>query len=187
MELVQKVLTRYKQAAGYVLGPGGLEKPGGTKITMQEGAAYYMGASTSPKFIVLTQVFNDTLKYKEYPFTGPERTIERWIAAELIDKGTRRHIQTYGKHMDPELKRSMLSLLSGGKGRKENLEDYKPVTVEVAPADDLKGQDLWDAAEEYGGVASLTIGGENVYEIDTQQKRVHEIKNDRRFKFLKVK
>lgn len=186
--LPERVAARFKEAAGMVLGPGGLEKPGGTGVTLQEGAAYYLGASSSPKFIILTKVGDDMLRYKEYPFTGKEYTIQRWIGADLIEKGTKTHLRQYGRYMDPGLKKSMESLLRGGKGRKEKIDDYRPVTVMVEPADDLKGQDLWRAAEEYGGVAGLVGDDDKIYQykIETSKGQVEKIKSDRRFKVLKV-
>jgi hypothetical protein len=184
---VQTLVTRFKQAGPMVLGPRGLEKPVGTGLTLQEGAAYWMGASSSPQMVVLTDVGDKKVKYKTYPFTGSAKEIERWIAADLLARGSATHLRQYGSYMDPELKRSLESLLRGGKGRRENLDDYRPVTMTLAPADDQKGQDLWRAAEEYGGV-----GGEEQddgtmwYIVDAQNRAVEEVKNDPRFKLIKV-
>lgn len=172
-------------AGRFTLGPGGLGEPA-SKITLQDGAAYYLGASSSPNFVILTGVSDDRIRYKSYPFNGSELRMERWIAADLLTKGTETHLKTYGAHMDPDLKRSMASLLRGGKGRKEDIKDYLRVEVTVEATD--KDQDLWYVAEEYGGVGGLIQDdGTTHYVIITDNKRVEQIKNDRRFKILNVK
>ena len=182
----KRIVERFKQAGGYVIGPRGLETPGGKGVTLQEGAAYWMGASSSPQMIALTKVTDDTLKYKAYPFNGGERQIQRWIGADLIEKGTKMHLKTYGRHMDPGLKRSLESLLQGGKGRKEKLDDYKPVQILAKPAAEFEGQDLWRAAEEYGGVGGVEIDDVMHYEIDGSKKQAEKMKSDRRFEIVKV-
>lgn len=185
----QTLVERFKakMAGPMVIGPGGLEKPKGSGLTLQEGAAYWLGASSSPQMVILTDVTDKMVSYKRYPFTGPAQKLERWIASDLLARGTAQHLKQYGSHMDPELKRSLESLLRGGKGRKEDPDDYRPVTITLAPADAQAGKDLWYAAEEYGGV-----GGEEQpdgtmhYLVDTQKKNVDQAKSDPRFKVLKV-
>ncbi len=185
----QNLVERFKAktAGPMVIGPRGLEKPGGTELTLQEGAAYWIGHSSSPQMVVVTDVTDKLVKYKRYPFTGAAQSMERWIFADMAAKGSAQYLRSYGAHMDPELKRSLESLLKGGKGRKENMDDYRPVTMTLAPADSQGSNDLWYAAEEYGGV-----GGEHQddgtmhYVVDTQQKSVEKAKNDPRFKVLKV-
>jgi hypothetical protein len=204
MSLAQRLVARKKQAYAalrlverfkgakapsgpMVIGPKGLQQPGGKSLTLQEGAAYWMGASTSPKMVIVTDVTDDRVKFKSYPFTGGAQTLERWIAADLFAKGSETHLKQYGAYMDPDLKRSLESLLRGGKGRKEDMDDYRPVTMTLAPADDQKGEDLWYAAEEYGGVGGQTQDdGTMYYMVDTEKRNVEKAKNDRRFKVVKV-
>jgi hypothetical protein len=189
---VQKLVERFRGAKAptgpMVIGPKGLQKPGGTNLTLQEGAAYWMGASTSPKMVIVTDVTDDRVKFKSYPFTGSPQVLERWIAADLFAKGTEMQLRQYGAHMDPGLKRSLESLLRGGKGRKEDMDDYHPVTMTLAPADDQKGEDLWYAAEEYGGVGGQhqDDGGMH-YVVDTEKRNVERAKNDPRFRVVEVK
>jgi len=187
LELIHRVASNHVAISRGVLGPGGLMAPGGSKLTLQEGAAYWLGASTSPQMVILTSVGDERVKYKAYPFTGGEKTMERWIAADLLDKGTRTHLKYYGNHMDSGLKHSLESLLRGGKGRKEDPKDYKPVIIQAVASDEFAGQDLWRAAEEYGGVGGLEKDGETIYEISAQNKAAEAMKNDRRFKILSVK
>lgn len=187
--LVKTVVQRYKAAAGRaVLGPGGLERPTGAGITLQEGAAYWLGASSSPQMVILTKVTDDKVRYKAYPFTGSDKGMERWIAADLLYRGSTTHLRDYGRYMDPGLKHSLESLLKGGKGRKEDMDSYRPVTLVLTPADDKKGEDLWYAAEEYGGVGGREDDKEGyVYEVSTSKGVAEKAKNDRRFKVLEVK
>lgn len=171
------------QAKGYVVCAKGLEDPVGPEITLQKGAMYGMGASSSPQTVVLTEVTDSKVKYRTWPFQGGDKTIEAWIARDLLDKGTRTLLKR--RRLDPKLKSSMESLLRGGKGRVEKLEDYKPIEVEVEATDPSK--DEWYAAEEYGNVAGRQDGETMVYIIDMLQKELSELKKDRRFKVLKVK
>lgn len=183
---VQKLISRYKGAAGLVIGPGGLRRPEGTGITLQVGAAYWLGASSSPKMVILTKVTDDMVSYKNYPFTGGEIRLERWIAADLLYRGTTTYLRNAGPHIEPELKRSLEALLRGGKGRKEDIDGYARMVMVLTPADDMKGEDLWRAAEEYGGVGGREGPDGYEYHVNTSKKMVEEAKNDRRFKVLKV-
>jgi hypothetical protein len=145
---------------------------------------YGMGASSSPSLVILTEVSDEKVKYLDYPFNGSPRSIEAWIAKDLLTKGTRTWLKTYGKY-DPKLKSSMESLLGGGKGRSENLNDWKQITVQAVAAD--PGSDEWRTAEEYGNVAGLDSKEHGmIYEIETFQKSLAEIKKDKRLKVLKV-
>lgn len=177
-------------ARGYVLGPSGLEEPVGSQLTLQEGAMYALGASSSPALIIITKVTDDQIRYKRLPFNTPEQRIERWIGADLIERGSKTWLKTHGKHQ-PDLARSMASLLRGGKGRKEKMQDYLPVEVELAPAPGKEDQDLWYEAEQYGGVGGVYRkgkGGNEVmhYVVNTSQGQVEKIKNNRNFKVVKV-
>lgn len=184
--MVRRVATKHLAIQRAVFGPGGLTAPGGKTLTLQEGAAYWMGASTSPQMVILTSVTDDRLKYKAYPFTGGEKTIERWIGADLLERGTRTYLKLYGRHIEPDLRSSLQRLLDGGKGRKEDPKDYKPIKIHAVATDEFDGQDLWRQAEQYGGVGSYEKDGVTVYEISAQNKVLDSIKSDRHFKVIKV-
>lgn len=186
-----RIAARFVTAAGnrFVIGPGGLEEPGGSGINLQKGAMYGLGASSSPTRVVLTDVTDEKVKYVEGPyFQGSARTMEAWIARDLLEKGTRTLLKAYGKYMDPKLRSSMESLLKGGKGRVEKLNDYKPIKVDAVATDPNK--DEWRTAEQYGSVGGReeTIQGKEVmvYEIDSTQGELADIKRDKRLKVLKV-
>ena len=81
----------------------------------------------------------------------------------------------------------MESCLRGGKGKPVDVDDYRPVVVEVTPSDRYKGQDLWREAEEYGNVGGRDDDDEGyIYQISSDNQRVEQLKNDNRFKVLKV-
>lgn len=180
-----RVAAKYvKTAGGYVVGPGGLEAPE-SNITLQKGAMYGLGASSSPNLVILTDVSDTKIKYLNYPYNGSPSTMEAWIAKDLLAKGTRTYLRTYGSHIDKKLKSSMESLLKGGKGISENMNDWKQVTIQAVAAD--PGKDEWRAAEEYGNVGGLDDPEHGqIYEIEAFNSEVPKIKKDKRLKVLKV-
>ncbi len=192
LKLIKNVVTKYAAARrvpqrGVIDFGRGIVAPEGAHITLQKGCPYYLGASSMPDFVILTDVDDDRVSYEKSPFKGNKIRIERWIAADLIAKGTKRGLETYGDVMSPDLKASMVSCLKGGKGRPVDIEDYRPVTVDAIPSEKYKGQDLWRAAEEYGNVGGrYDKEDEMTYEIDTNRLRAEKMKNDSRFQVLKV-
>ncbi len=186
-ESIDRVVNQVVTAAGYVIGPKGLEPASGGGLTLQEGAMYALGASSSPDLVVLTSVSDDRVGYKKYPFNGPERVLTTWIARDLLSQGTSTYLKQRGGQLakfDPDLKRSMESLLKGGKGRKEKLSDYEPIKIH---AEGTVEGDLWYQAEAYGNVGSYTgDDGQTVYEIDAQRKDLERIQADKNFKILKT-
>lgn len=195
LEITRRVVARYVTALGLglapsrgLIGPRGIEKPVGATVTLQEGCAYYLGASSSPQFVILTNVTDDMVAYETHPFNGKKHVMERWIAADLIERGTNQGLKLYGNRLEPSLKQSMVSLLRGGKGtRREDLGDYRPVTIRAVASDRYIGQDLWRAAEEYGNVAGEDDEGiGTIYVIETTKRWSEKMKNDQRFKILKI-
>lgn len=181
-----RVAARFytKEAAGYAIGPGGLT-PTESGITLQKGAMYGLGASSSPSLVILTEVSDSKVKYLTYPFNGSPLSLEAWIAKDLLTKGTRTWLKSHGKYQ-PKTRSSMESLLKGGKGRTENLNDWKEITVQAIAAE--PGKDEWRTAEQYGNVGGIDSDehGE-IYEIEAFQKDLADIKKDKRLKVLKVK
>lgn len=180
-----RVAARFlKSAAGYRIGPSGLEDTE-SGITLQKGAMYGLGASSSPTLVILTDVSDTKVKYVAYPFDGSPLSMEAWIAKDLLARGTRTWLKTHGQY-DSKRRSSMESLLKGGKGRTEKLSDWKKIVVEAVSSE--PGKDEWRAAEEYGNVAGINSDEhDEVYEIETFQKELPEIKKDKRLKILKVK
>ena len=170
----------------FVIGAGGLEAPSGKQINIQPNRSYWLGASTSPKHIFVTGVTDDTITFREYPYNKDQR-IQAWIGRDLIQKGTTTHLQHYSKFMDPGLKASLTDMLNGGKGKPEKLSDHQPVDVLVKPAPGHEGEDLWYAAERYGGVGGLEIKGVMHYDIATDGARLKELKKDKKFTIVKTK
>jgi hypothetical protein len=182
---------RRLQEARYVIGAGGLEKPGGGKVSILPNRVYYLGASTSPKHIVVTKVDGDRVMYRSYPY-DKEHFIQRWIAADLIEKGSTQALKNRGRYMDAKEKHSLEDLLKGGKGVKVDYKDFQPVYALVTKGAGHEDEDLWREAERYGGVGGLVgpsgkdNGPDYRYEINMQRGAVADLKKNKKFKVLKV-
>lgn len=178
------------EARGFVIGAGGLEKPSGDKVNVLPNRIYYLGASSSPKMIFVTSVSGDKVKYRSYPFEqGGDATIEMWIAKDLIQKGSTRQLKTYGKYMEPRLKRSLEDLLNGGNGKPEKLSDWERVYIMVSPGEGAQERgDAYYTAELYGNVGEMNMKGKpgRQLEIHTTRRTLDDIKADKRLKVLKV-
>ncbi len=189
--LALRVAARHQRdlvaAGGYIIGPRGLEEP--SKINIEPGCIYGMGASSSPSMVYVTYVDARSIKYKDYPFHGAERTIERWIGEDLMAKGSKTLLHR-GAYLDAALKHSLQSTLSGGKGTQVDVKQYEPLTVSVistVPKGKGRAEDPWYWAEAYGGVAGMEgPGGEYTYEIATNRGGLQKLKSDHRFKVVKV-
>lgn len=168
--------------AMYSLGGGGMKKLGGEPVSILPGREYWMGASSSPKHIVVTAVSGNTVTYRQYPFKKDSR-IEKQIAADLIMRGSQSHLKRYGRYMSAARKKSLEDLLKGGKGKKVNIKDFQPVRVWVKQAGGPK-KDMWRAAEEYGGVGGLELEGEDVYEINSTYGDLKRLQRDNRFEVI---
>lgn len=202
MAVIDKSIKRSKAArtvesleeARFVIGAGGLQTPGGGKVSILPNREYYLGASSSPKHIVVTKVSDDRVTYRAYPYEK-DHFIEKWIAADLIEKGTTTALSRRGKWMDPAEKRSYEDLLKGGKGRKVNLKDFERVVVLVGKGKGHESKDLWRDAEMYGGVGGLAGPSGDFsdkahdyrYEISTDRKTLKKLKADKKFVVLSVK
>lgn len=167
-----------KTAQGYRIGPGGLEKPD-KGITLQPNTVYWMGASSSPTMIIVTKVTDDSIEYMN-PFDKQKRKIQRWIGEDLIMQGSKRWLSSYAKYQ-PEMAKSIRSMLNGGPGKKEKMRDWDRVRITVRAKDPT--QDLWRVAEQYGNVAGIDADdGVMLYEIEGFRGAVEKVKKDSRFK-----
>jgi len=168
----------------YSIGEGGLRELKPLNITLEPGAVYALGASGHPDLIVITKVDDDFFSYRAYPYKKDVR-IQRVIGEDLIERGTKRWLSTYGQY-HPEFAKSMKSGLKGGSVKRYKLKDFQRVTVYAEPVGgDV--DDLWRDAEDYGNVGFRSdIGDAGVFEIDTDGFRLRELKKDPNFKVLKV-
>lgn len=188
-------IAQQLEEAMYTIGSHGLEKPEGENVSILKDRIYYLGASSSPTMIIVTRVKPDRFWYKSYPFNESERVIETWIGKDLIARGSRTHLKTYGKYMSAKEKKSLESLLKGGKGTPVNIKDYEHIQVELGKGKGYEDKDLWRAAEEYGNVGGTTgpsgddklTAPDYVYTVFSMERRgLEKLKRDKRFKVLKV-
>lgn len=170
--------------AGFVIGARGLEKPSGGKLNILPKRVYWMGASSSPSMVFVTAVKGDSVSYLNSPFDGSPRRMQKWVAKDLIDKGTRTHLKMYGQHMDKRLKRSLEDMLDGGAGKSEKLADYQLQYALVRPA--KEGEDLWREAERYGGVGGVEVDGVMHYEIRLSGAALRELRANKKFVVVKT-
>lgn len=170
---------------GFRIGPGGLEE---TKsgITLQPNTLYFMGASSSPDLIYVTDVSDDRVDYISYPFYETSGKLkspkgeQRWVAEDLIIQGSETWLKNEGS-TDPKLAKSLKNMLAGKKGTKEKIDTYEPWTVLTVST---TGKDEWRTAEEYGGVAGLDWEGEQAYEINTTKGEIPAIEKDKALKIV---
>jgi hypothetical protein len=185
-----RVAARYQQlvaAGGYIVGPGGLVDP--LKINVEPGCIYGLGASSSPQMVYVTHVDDKSITYKAYPFHGGDKKIERWIGEDLMAKGSKTLLHTRGELLSPELKQSLQSTLSGGRGVHIDPKQFEPVMVVVlptVPGGKSRAEDPWYWAEQYGNVGGRETPAGYEYEIETNQKGLANIKKDHRFKIVRV-
>jgi len=180
-------LAQQLSEAIYSIGSTGLRKLGGSKVAIVKDRMYWLGASSSPNMIIVTRVGDDQFWYKTYPFTGREVGITNDIGKDLIEKGSRTHLKMYGKHMDRAEKKSIEDLLQGGKGKKVDIRDFEPVRITAVAAKGHEDEDLWRAAERYGGVGGRDLpDGRMAYEINSDRKALKLMKKDKRFEIQKV-
>lgn len=177
-ELVR--LARQLEAV-YSIEEGGLRKLERRNITLEPGAVYALGASSSPSLIIITKADDNFISYRSYPYKKDMR-IERVIGEDLIAKGTETWLKTYGKY-HPEFARSMKSGLKGGKVTRYKLSDFERVTAYAEPVGGSDSE-LWRDAEQYGNVSFNTA--DNVFEIETDGFRLKELRKDKNFKVVKV-
>jgi hypothetical protein len=167
-----------------VIGARGIEPASSFRV--EPHRIYALGASDSPDLVYVTSVTPNTIHYKASPFHGKERVIERWIGEDLIAKGTRRWMSTYGRRRpDSPITKSMESSLAGGPGHAANVKGFEPWHV-VVVARKPGGHDLWFQAERYGNVAGQEgKGGRMFYEIDTDWERLSKIRRDPHFRIVR--
>ena len=170
------VLSKGKKAQGMRIGPGGLEET--SKIHMQPNTIYYMGASSSPDMVIVTSVNDRVIKFRKYPFKS-DQSIERWIGEDLIASGSKRWLSSGYVKYNPEVARSLKSMLSGGRGKTVKPKDYEPLEITVQLAATVK--------DPYGFVKSwgvLTGTPENIddpagdWTVQADGVRLKEMKRD---------
>lgn len=177
-------LEQVVEARGFRITDRGLEKPR-TGITIQSDTEYYLGASSSPKHIIVVSANDEWIEYVQEPDYKKKIRIERWVGEDLIMQGVETWLRTWGGESYPWVratKASLEAMLKGGKGKTTKVSDFYPIEVKVKPVGKTP-QKAWNDAERYGGVA----GGEDYLLIDMKQGGLDELKKDKRFEVLDVK
>jgi hypothetical protein len=174
-----------------VIGPRGVEAP--QAMTVRPRRIYALGASTSPKLVYVTQVTDDHIRYKVYPFSGREIVIERWIGEDLIRRGSHAYLKHVGPHGDTELQAAVRESLAGGGGDYDAKKWERWVVTAVATtprrSPDRRGResDPWYWAEQYGGVAGRETPSGYEYLIDTTLAGYERLKKDSRFRIVSAR
>lgn len=182
-QLSEHMDTIVAEARGFVIGSRGLQ-PGMTGVLLQPNTEYYLGASSSPTHIIVTSVTDEAIEYVQGPDYKRKLRMERWIAEDLIMKGTQTWIDTWGKESYPWVRESLANLkrlLRGEKGKTVKVEDFLPIRVTVEPVGKTPMQ-AWRDAERYGGVGGQT----DHLIIDMRKGGLDDLKKDKLFKILKV-
>lgn len=182
-ELREDLLPLLKESSVFRIGPGGL-RPLDDKMTLQKNTVYFLGASSSPDMVIVTDFNDRIIKYRRYPYEK-DITITRDIGLDLLAQGSRTWLNRGSGKYHPELAKSLKSMLKGGPGKKVNLKDYERWTVLVQGKDPKK--DYWRQAEWYGNVGGLNPYGIPLYEIHTDYKRLKELEKDSDFIILERK
>lgn len=172
-------------------------------IFLQPNTIYYMGSSSSPDMVVVTDVSETHIEYYHSPYTEKLR-IERDIGEDLLIEGCTTWMKNYerdvGKWGWVAKRHASLRELLAGKPSDEivKLHDFQYTKVEVAVA---KGNefnnktDFWHELENYGSVTGITPHNyPSNLPCDTRLMRYHvtltngsleELKKDKRFKVIR--
>lgn len=193
MGILRKLSDRIDESmiaeGGFVIGARGMEKPR-SGVTLQVNCEYYLGASHTPRHIILTKVGDEYIEYVEEGDYKATRRMERWIAEDLIMKGTQTWIDQWGKMPYPWVKeklRSLRSVMAGGKGTPVKVEDFHRIRASVEAADGSDVFKLWRDAERYGGVGGHhEEDGRKTLIIDMRKVDLDDLKKDKKFKVLDV-
>lgn len=153
------------------------------KLELVAPAAYFMGASSSPNFIIVTSVSPDSISYIEpadaMAGSKPKvRRVSRPIADSLIMKGGLTAL-TRLKSYQPKLVRQIEDAMKGKKPRNFKVKDYDYLRVQVTSANqNVSVSDLWSEAEKYGSVGGL---GDDTLEVSGARNPIEGLKKDKKF------
>jgi len=199
----KKIAGKPKPTGTFMIGGGGLRPIMTNIIPLEVGGTYYLGASSSPKQIIITKLDNATITYRTYPF-GEDFRIERVAGEDLIRTGLVTRLKLIQnspfKGFEDDIKNITLLLASDDDGvMKRNFQDFQPVSVKVdltrKPKDANEDDRFWRHAESFGGVGGFgfidkkgnRIGDEiKGYSIVTTRGQLDEIKNDPLFENFKI-
>jgi hypothetical protein len=175
--------SKKSRAEQYSIEDTGLRKLEKGLITIQPNTIYFMGASSSPDMIIVTDADDDFITYTKYPHYKSQR-IQRVIGEDLIKQGTETWLNSGYPEYQPELADSLKRMLAGEEGDTVNPADYQRVKMIAKPAEGHEGEDLWYEAEQYGSVGMNTQTGE--YTIVGQRSNARKLEENDKFEVISV-
>lgn len=182
-DIIAEEHNRIRESNTFSLGGGGMRQLERLPITLEKGAVYALGASSSPDLVFIMKADDRSITYRKWPYKKDLR-IERMIGEDLINRGTKAWLK-FGR--DPAISNSMKSGLKGGKVKRFDLEDFQRFEVQASPT---KGgmDENWRDAEQYGGVGWVNEkGSEKGYFVITMNgAALKKIKKDNNYKVIKV-
>lgn len=202
-----------RQEGSFMIGGRGLEPIFTNSIDIQPNTVYYMGASSDPKRIIVTDVNDEFITYRSGNY-GEDHRIERGAGESLIRDGLTTKKKFFEqnneifKNVDwaKEERADFEALLKGEKPKRKKVDyrDFQPIVVSVdlkepnpLPVDEEThriDQTNWYHAERYGGVSGKhgdiagDKGNHNIagYEIACDREQLAKIRKDPLYKNVKV-
>lgn len=176
----------------YAITSGGL-KPLQTDIKLYEKRTYYLGASSDPDMIYITDIDDNLITYRKYPYHKDLR-IETNIGKDLIIKGTNTRIKNLQQWKKAEIGeqvpwidnqiKELQKKLQGEKTKKEDLDDYYKVDWKIV-ADKTKFKDT-EEFYSYVGTKYASVSGYGPFEATgfADKNTVKKMKKDKKFRYV---
>lgn len=202
----KKIAGKPKQAGSFMITGSGLRPIFTGIIPLEVKGKYWLGASSSPKFVIITKIEKDRFFYRAYPF-DKDIGIERDAGEDLIKTGLSNRLKliensSVNHLFEKDIKNIKLLLESDDDGvDKLDFRDLQPVEVEVdlkkPPTNQEEDSELWFHAESFGGVGGIGFtdsSGKRIeddnrtkgYSIVTTRGQLNKIKNDPLYKNFKI-
>lgn len=167
----------------YAITGGGLRKlPDSGQLNFKPGTECFLGASSSPKHIIVVKADPKWLYYVHGPEYKKERRIQRQVGEDLINQGTSTWVNSGMAKYHADAAKQMKKWLEGGKPVIVDPKDFQRVYIYAISADPSK--DMWRQAERYGGVGGIDVGDIMVYEIYSDYGRLRELEKDKTLQIL---
>jgi len=185
-----------KEGEMFVIGGRGMRQVD-TSLEIFPNRTYWMGASTSPDWVMVTKVDEKWISYFHISGSQKDLKIEKNIGQDMIKTALETELKLYGstvpdraKYIKQLLKNKNPKVdLSTGKNKPVK-KDFERVELHIVPKKGAKakarGGDFWYDAEKYGGVGSKEEGGRTVYVVNSQRYIIDEIKKDKLFDIIKI-
>lgn len=144
---------RAAKSSRFVIGSAGLAAP--KRAEVKAGHGYYLGASSSPNYVLVLSVTDDRITYAN-AYSLEARTEQRWIAEDLIARGgaTMAKLASEADGVFAEYARAR----AASHGAPVTLADYDRLEVTLEARDTVATADHYGAAQGYG----CLVGGDGV-------------------------